>query len=112
MISKNTPLRECFLLIACFDVGKDTSFERAMEVCCLFLCKLHDTGYRCIQGIITTLTNVLSWMDLRTTLSDNDLSWTSMGPIRHFHAKALPMGITTQTGTSARFFMCHIEGYE
>lgn len=79
-----------------------------MEVRRLLLGELHDARHGGIEGIIPADADILSWVDLGSALADNDFARLCMGSVRHFHAEALPVGITTQTCGTTRLFMCHM----
>ena len=107
MISKNTPLGECFLLLGFFNVREYAMLERAVKIRLHFLGELHDSGNGRVERIVTTDLHVFSWVDLGATLSDKNLSRVGCLTVCHFHAETLTVGISTQTrGTTG--FLCAI----
>ena len=102
------PEARCFYLLGFFNVCEDAMLQCTMEVCHFLLGKLHNTLNSCIQGIIFAFLYVFSWVNLCSTLSNNNLSGICTLTVSHFHAKALSMGITAKRSGATRLFMCHI----
>ena len=69
--------------------------------------KLHRAVNLGKQGVVTTHTDVVAGVELRTTLTNNDAASIDSCITKNLHTKTLSLGVTTVAGRTAALFMCH-----
>jgi hypothetical protein len=66
-----------------------------------------DTLSQCKQGVILAATDVLTGVEVCSTLANNDLACIDFLATKALHAQALGITVATVTGAGRTFFMCH-----
>ena len=89
------------------DIREASQFHRAVKFSHFFLTKFYGSSCMCVQGIIFSFFDIFSWVDSRTTLSNNDHSCLYRLTISNFGSKVLRVRITSKPGRATRLLMGH-----
>ncbi len=65
------------------------------------------TVNECEEGVILTHANVVTSVELRAALTNNDATSVNSCVTENLYTKALSLGVTTVAGRAATFLMCH-----
>ncbi len=77
-----------------------------MTIFAAFTLKRNPAGDLCKQGIIFANTHICPWMEMGTTLTNEDAASGNHFTGLPFYAKALGMAVTAVAGAANTFFMC------
>ena len=69
--------------------------------------ELHRTVNLSKQRMVTTHADIVTRMELRATLANDDATGGDRGVTKNLYTKTLSLGITTVAGRTATLFMCH-----
>jgi hypothetical protein len=84
------------------DPGKNMNFFRLATTC-----ELDQTRFPRIKRKIPADTNVLTGVEITATLTNQNITGQNKLAIRTFDPQTLGLGVTTITGGTHPFFMCH-----
>ena len=97
-----------FWLFGCIDdVCECGGLESTIEATSLLGRELDDSCDRGKESIIASATNVLSRVNRRAALTDENLSGTHSFSITDLRPEILRVGISTESGGATRLFVCH-----
>jgi hypothetical protein len=64
----------------------------------------------CEQGVILAATDIVTWVEVRAALANNDFACVDQLATETLHTKALGIGVATVAGAGSTFLMCHVRG--
>ncbi len=97
----------CLHLLFGSHIHEGSGNDFSSEILDLFGLELDEATGHCKKGIIFTTLHVLAWVELSTTLTDNDVSDRNGLVAKYLDTESLGNRITTVRGRSARFSGCH-----